>query len=384
MVTPSPPEFKQTSLPTGGAPFPMTSVTYSLIGRAPNSDSPIVVALDRYPFTIGRNSDNAFVLTECTVSSSHVEIVPTEAGVSVTDLNSTNGTFLNGDRVMETTPLSDGDILQFGAVVFRVSSKSAPAYAITDARDVTDEALSLVQFEKVLNSRALSPHLQPIVTLQSGSTFGFEVLARSELHGLRSAGELFQAAARLNAEIALSRKSRIAGLAVAKAIPNCFPLFVNIHPEEVNDPELADSLRDLRSQWPDRKLVVEIHESTVTNSDWLKDLKAALRELKMELAFDDFGSGQSRLKELIEVRPNYLKFDRSMFDRIEDSTQRRMIETLVEMTLELDIVPLAEGVETEEQHAFCRDIGFLIGQGYLYGRPMAAVELARELNNTIA
>ena len=362
----------------------MTSVTYSLIGRAPGSDSPITVPLDRYPFTIGRNSDNAFVLTECTVSSSHAEIVATEAGVSVTDLNSTNGTFLNGDRVVETTPLGDGDIVQFGAVVLRVSSKNIPAHEVTDACDVTDEALSLVQFEKVLNSRALSPHLQPIVKLESGCTFGFEVLARSELHGLRSAGELFQAAARLNAEIALSRKARMAGLAVAKAIPNSFPLFVNVHPEEVNDPKLAHSLRDVRSQWPDRKLVVEIHESTVANSDWLKDLKATLKELKMELAFDDFGSGQSRLKELIDVRPNYLKFDRSMFDKIEESTQRRMIETLVGMTLELDIVPLAEGVETEEQHGFCCDIGFRMGQGYFYGRPIPATQLARELNDTVS
>jgi EAL domain-containing protein (putative c-di-GMP-specific phosphodiesterase class I) len=347
-----------------------TGGRFSLIGRVRAGDGLSVTRLDHEPFTIGRNTSNSLHIPDSTVSSHHAEIAGIEASPQVTDLDSTNGTFVNGKRICGTHPLQDGDLLQFGSTVFRMSSQSGTASHCTDCYDATNDAAALVQFSEVLKKQAINPHLQPIVDINSMATVGYEVLARSRYMGLRTAAALFQAAARMNAEIMLSQQARLAGMNVARMVPRGATLFLNTHPRELDDPQLVDSLKDLRANFPRRSICIEIHESAVSSPLRLKELKQALADVGMQLAFDDFGAGQSRLRELIAVRPDYVKFDMSLLDNVEDPQHARAIETLVQMTLDLEIVPLAEGVETQQQHDACRGVGFLLGQGFLYGHPM--------------
>jgi EAL domain-containing protein (putative c-di-GMP-specific phosphodiesterase class I) len=345
--------------------------TISLIGRVDAGDALSMVSLDHEPFTVGRNSSNSLRMSDPTVSSYHAEITGIASRPLVTDLDSTNGTFVNGARISGTHPIQDGDLLQFGSMVFRVSSSQSSSSAnCTESYDASDDAVALVQFGQVLKKRAITPHLQPIIDINTSATMGYEVLARSRYLGLRSAAALFQAAARMNAEIALSQQARLAGMNVARMVPNSSTLFLNTHPREVSDPELIGSLKGLRKNFPRRSMCIEIHESAVASPLRLKEIKAALADLGMQLAFDDFGAGQSRLRELVAVRPDYVKFDMSLLDNIQDPNQSRALETLVRMTIDLEIIPLAEGVETQVQHDTCRDVGFLLGQGYLYGHPM--------------
>ncbi|HEX7569552.1 MAG TPA: FHA domain-containing protein, partial [Verrucomicrobiae bacterium] len=82
--------------------------------------------------TVGRVEDNAFQITDPSVSSHHAEILMRGTGILVRDLNSTNGTFLNGDRITEVV-LKPGQILRFGQVELKiddgqpVSAPPAPA-----------------------------------------------------------------------------------------------------------------------------------------------------------------------------------------------------------------------------------------------------------------
>jgi EAL domain-containing protein (putative c-di-GMP-specific phosphodiesterase class I) len=119
---------------------------------------------------------------------------------------------------------------------------------------------------------------------------------------------------------------------------------------------------------------LEIHETAVTDPVKMAEMRAHLAALKISLAYDDFGSGQSRLNELIESPPDYLKFDMSLIRDIDSATPQRqqILATLVQMVRSLGIVPLAEGVETEGESATCLQMGFELGQGYLYGKPSAA------------
>jgi hypothetical protein len=68
--------------------------------------------------SIGREPDNSIVLADTYLSGHHATITRTDAGVSVTDLGSRNGTFLNGMRLTEVRPLKVGDRLQIGYTVF--------------------------------------------------------------------------------------------------------------------------------------------------------------------------------------------------------------------------------------------------------------------------
>ena len=131
------------------------------------------------------------------------------------------------------------------------------------------------------------------------------------------------------------------------------------------------SLEHLRSSFPTLPVVLEVHESAVTSAQYLKELRHALTELNIGLAYDDFGSGQARLMELAEVPPDVLKFDINIIQGLPSASDQRKstIQSLLKIAGDLDVIPLAEGVETEAEAAACFELGFELAQGYLFGRP---------------
>ena len=94
----------------------------------------------------------------------------------------------------------------------------------------------------------------------------------------------------------------------------------------------------------------------------------------MGLAYDDFGAGQARLKELFEVPPDVLKFDLKFVHGIAFSPpqHRATIQSLIRIVRDLNVVPLAEGVETTEEAVVCQELGFELAQGYLFGHAETA------------
>jgi EAL domain-containing protein (putative c-di-GMP-specific phosphodiesterase class I) len=120
-----------------------------------------------------------------------------------------------------------------------------------------------------------------------------------------------------------------------------------------------------------------VHEASATDLASMKELKRRLHDLGIKLAYDDFGVGQSRLVELAEVSPDVVKFDMQLIRDIHLAPPRhqQMVAKLVQMIRELGSVSLAEGVETEPEHLCCTEMGFELGQGYHYGKPMAAPNL---------
>jgi EAL domain-containing protein (putative c-di-GMP-specific phosphodiesterase class I) len=199
----------------------------------------------------------------------------------------------------------------------------------------------------------------------------YEILGRSPLFGLETPKDMFRVAAQLNLEKELSTMLRWEGIQASQALPESPHLFVNTHPRELAEPGLLDSLRAVRESFPDLRLTLEIHESSVTNSGRMSELCAVLSELKIRLAYDDFGAGQARLNELAEFPPDYLKFDMSLIRGINSASLQRqqLLSTLVQMVRDLGIISLAEGVETQEEHETCLAMGFDLAQGFLYGKP---------------
>jgi EAL domain-containing protein (putative c-di-GMP-specific phosphodiesterase class I) len=146
--------------------------------------------------------------------------------------------------------------------------------------------------------------------------------------------------------------------------------YLNTHPAELNDQDLIDSLFDLRRRYPSSSIVLEVHESGVTSVDYLRHLRTVLNDLSIGLAYDDFGAGQARLTELIEVPPDVLKFDVKLVQGLPTATdaRRSTISGLIRIVKDLNVVPLAEGIETQEEADICRELGFVLAQGYLFGK----------------
>ena len=136
-------------------------------------------------------------------------------------------------------------------------------------------------------------------------------------------------------------------------------------------PGLIESIRSLRALKKFQELTLEIHESLISNSGNLARLQDGLMELNVDLAFDDFGAGEARLVELVDVHPKYVKFDISLIRGIHEASQHRhrFVASVVQTVRDLGAISLAEGVECEAEANTCAELGFQLAQGFFFGRP---------------
>lgn len=360
--------------------FALDASVWFFAGQLDDSEPVRHVPIRTVPFRVGRRPDLPLSLPCNCVSKEHAEIFAREQELWIRDLASTNGTYVNGQRINREMRLREGDIVQFATVVFRVGrQQNSDTDGRTVQEDACDRALAMVQFERLIQERAVVPFYQPIIRLDQPGLpiYGYEVLGRSRLFGLRTPKELFATASQLNLEAELSRIFRLQGIEVAQDLPPEVTLFVNTHPIELLEEGLIESLCQLREVAPERSMTLEIHEATVTNPEMIRSLRDRLNDLNMHLAFDDFGAGQARLVELSEVRPDFLKFDMKLIQGIHQApaSRQQVVALLVAMVNELGIIPLAEGVEDKEEHKTLQQMGFKMGQGYLYGRPVSISNL---------
>lgn len=321
---------------------------------------------------VGRGADVDFTIPSNSVSKRHARLTFKTDHMIVEDLNSTNGTHVNGAPVKCSTAV-EGDLLQFANAVFRVGRAAESQGERTIEESLLPWVHTLILFDQLLTERAVIPHFQPIVTLDHQETTAFELLARSELNGLNHPALMFGVAERLGEEAALSELMRDEGMKVASDSRQAgSEFFLNTHPCEVLNDRLIASLNDLRAKHPKLRIAIEIHEAAVTDPASMKRFRSILRGLHMRLSYDDFGAGQGRLLELGEVPPDILKFDMQLIRSIDtaSATRQELLASLVRLSIELGTTPLAEGVETQAEHDVCRQMGFQLGQGFLYGRPV--------------
>jgi EAL domain-containing protein (putative c-di-GMP-specific phosphodiesterase class I) len=336
------------------------------------------IAIQSLPFKIGRRQGLSLTIPSRTISNLHAEFYEVEEGIALRDLGSTNGTYVNGERLVTERCVKEGDLIQFSNMVFRLKVESEAGNAKTLLGDNCEEALALIQFDRLINDDALTPVYQPIVRSQDLSVVAYEVLGRSPVFGLKTAEQMFRAAAQLNQEAELSRKCRHAGL---RLFPRHVParcLYLNTHPVELQDVNtLISSLNAVRREFSEGQIVLEIHEGAITDLLMMRRMRDVMQELDVQLAYDDFGCGQARLIELMEVPPDILKFDMKLTRELHRATPHRkqILKSLVTMIRDAGIQALAEGMETAEESAACLEVGFDLHQGFFHGEPALGRDL---------
>lgn len=340
------------------------------------------------PFLIGRHEDCDLRVPVPAISGHHAELSVGDDGLVVRDLGSKNGTFVNHERIDGERRLAEGDVLHVANQEFLVlrDDQAGPRTATVgiDLQEL-DSARGLARrqraLETMLSRGQVGNVYQPVVDLETGKALGYEALGRGFLDGLPQGPEtLFEVAASLKLERELCERMRAAAASEAKALPSASVLFLNTHPSELDDLEaLLESLVALRRALPSQAIVLELHEMAVAVSQDLRPVVDRLRELGIELAFDDFGKGRDRFLELAELAPNYVKFDRRLIVGLggdvkgrERDIRRRMVESIVSAVSDFGVRTIAEGIETQQDLEICRELGFDFGQGYLWGRPAGA------------
>ncbi|NNM01605.1 MAG: EAL domain-containing protein [Gammaproteobacteria bacterium] len=338
--------------------------------------------LRTFPVRIGRSPDADISLPVAQVSGWHAEIALRDGELWLSDLDSSNGTFVNRQPVDHPVALRHGDVVNFGPVELLAACDNAQeeqlktcimsAAPLSMASGTLGAAQAL---RELIAASQVAAVFQPIVAIDGSAHHAFELLGRGASDELpKSPGALFRIAEQAGLAAALSRTFRDVGVSAAAGIPGAPRIYINIHPEELAAGDLHGELAALRSRFPKLPVTVEVHESTVTDPATLAELRAMLQDFDIDLAYDDFGAGQARLLELADCPPDCLKFDMSLIRDIDTAPEQRqrMVETLVQMATDMGVVCLAEGIERQGELDACRAMGFELAQGYFIARPAAA------------
>jgi len=125
-------------------------------------------------------------------------------------------------------------------------------------------------------------------------------------------------------------------------------------------------------------VIVEITESSaMTDPTRTQRVLYELRAHGFSLAIDDFGAGHSSFSRLAELPCEILKIDRSFIARLPaDASSAAMVTAMLELAERLGMRAIAEGIETPEQLEFLVERGCPLGQGFLFGRPVPAEDVA--------
>ena len=225
--------------------------------------------------------------------------------------------------------------------------------------------------------------LQPIVGGKTGTIRAFECLLRSNHSVLDGPLSVIRAAERHQMLPQLGQAVSRYAAGWMSRLPEDIKLFMNLHPDELADPDgMCASLEPLRP-WAER-VVLEITErSRLQGIEAWDESVERVTAMGFAIAVDDLGAGYSSLSVLAELQPSFIKVDMSIVRGIDcDPRKQRLVDLLCRFADATDATLIAEGVETGEEAAALRECGAHLLQGYLFGKP--STELPDNLGDATA
>ncbi|MCS4503854.1 hypothetical protein KBTX_01188 [wastewater metagenome] len=151
---------------------------------------------------------------------------------------------------------------------------------------------------------------------------------------------------------------------------------INFSGEQFGAPDMADRLLERLESFniDPQNVVAEITEDTlVSNQGTVVPCIHRLRAAGVRVLIDDFGTGYSSLSYLAELEIDGLKIDRTFIARMHDNeASEAIVRGIIALAGELDLIVVAEGVETHEQALYLRELGCRYLQGYYFHRPAPA------------
>lgn len=342
---------------------------------------PWLVPLVKFPFVIGRLASCDLFLSAAEISRRHAVIDATADGIFIHDCDSVNGTFVNQRRIYGGQALQAGDLLHFGSFSFRLYHQSpgsagmervaighdgavaVPAHRFTERADELQPKQAVEPFSPALV-------FQPVVAGNGLRLIGYEWLGYIPVAGDARDPALWLELTRL-----LEKKQEDVLLkstgenTTALWLPyNELKIFFNIAPAEIQQDSLCRALPQWREMIPELPLVMEIDAAVAAGTSKMLELKAALHDWGMQLAYDHFGIQKMDALESITVAPDFLKFDVSLIHRIDQyPVKQQALADMITAARNLGIATLAEGTETHAEVTTCIALGFDYLQGFYFG-----------------
>lgn len=236
--------------------------------------------------------------------------------------------------------------------------------------------------QRALDNGEFVLHYQPVIELATGEVSGFEALLRWQhpRRGLVPPLEFISLAEETGLIVQIGawvlQEATRQGKALQERYPMDPPLHiaVNLSARQLQRPEAVSDVADalMRSGLAPQTLVLEITESIMMRDvDLSLQRLRELKELGVKLAVDDFGFGYSSLNYIQHFPVDILKVDKSFIDAFNtDERKSALTATIIKLAEDLELRPVAEGIERADQLEQLLRLRCDLGQGYYFARPM--------------
>ena len=238
------------------------------------------------------------------------------------------------------------------------------------------------QLEEAIAQRQIRPYLQPLVD-QEGKVVGAEALVRwiHPTHGFLSPARFIPVFEKNGMIAEVDRYMWRCACEILASWKETFPdlfISVNISPKDFYFMDVAAEIKKVVAEHgiEPSKLRVEITE-TVMMTDLEKRLGILndLKEMGFLVEMDDFGSGYSSLNLLKDMPVDVIKIDMMFLRKTKNRSRADLIlQGVMEMSKNLGLPTITEGVETQDQYRMLRDMGCKVFQGYYFAKPMPVEE----------
>ena len=212
---------------------------------------------------------------------------------------------------------------------------------------------------------------QPIISCQSNTIFGYEALVR----GLNNESA-FSIISQVNDDnrYTFDQLCRIKAIALASKLGINTMLSINFLPNAIYKPErcIRTTLEAAKKyNFPTTNIMFEFTEvEKIEDSSHVERVVSYYQELGFKTATDDFGSGYSGLNLLADFQTDIIKLDMALIRDIDKDTKRQtIVRNCLNMFKELNVMALAEGIETVEEYHWLKNAGIDLMQGYLFAKP---------------
>jgi len=276
------------------------------------------------------------------------------------------------------------------AAMYKAKEKGRHTYRFYD-KSMTKKAYERMNMEKSLRDAMSNDELvvyyQPQINARKNSIVGMEALVRWQhpTKGLLAPGEFLPIAQEIGMMKELNR--HIIDKAIAQYTKwkqngrEMGTLSLNMTAEQLECPYCYANLKAIldkyncKAQW----IELEVTESKLINKPQKAiELLQQLQDLGIKISIDDFGTGYSSLAYLKNLPINKLKIDKSFIDNIDNNKNDRAIaKTIIDLTKNLDLEVIAEGVENEGQMIVLLENGCEDIQGFYYSKPVSAKEMEK-------
>lgn len=212
---------------------------------------------------------------------------------------------------------------------------------------------------------------QPIINCKTNQIYGYEALIR----GLNNESA-FSIIPKVNDDnrYLFDQLCRVKAIALASKLKLETMLSINFLPNAIYKPErcIRTTLNAAKKyNFPIEKIMFEFTEvEKIEDSNFVKSIVEYYNKSGFKTAIDDFGSGYAGLGLLADFQTNIVKIDMGLIRNINaDQTRQSIVKNCLNIFRDLNITPLAEGIETKEEFICLRDFGIELMQGYLFAKP---------------